>query len=110
MDYLPNRRDGNVIVFSWPYPIPNYDVHIHYSTHDGEIAEVFIDLYKHNSVRAFDNEVAEAMKDWGRQLSLELQDGTPLAAVATRVRRGDQGEAISLIGAVLDALCAERYG
>lgn len=110
MGYLPNRRDGNIIVFSWPSGAPVYDVHVHYSRHDEDVAEAFVDLYKHGSVKSFDNDVAEAMKDWARQLSLELQDGTPIAAVATRIRRGDQGEALSLIGAVTDALCAEQYG
>jgi hypothetical protein len=82
---------------------------VHYSRHEGEIAEAFVDLFKHDSVKVFDNEIAEGLKDWARQLSLELQDGTPLAAVATRMRRGDHGEALSLIGAITDALCAEQY-
>jgi hypothetical protein len=52
MGYIPNRREGTIVIFPWPYDCPVYDVHVHYSRHEGEIAEAFVDLFKHGSVKA----------------------------------------------------------
>lgn len=108
---IPWRRESEIVTFPWPGSQPVYDVRLQFSRNpDGDIYEVFIRIFKHRSVKMFDNEVAESQSDWGKLLSLTLQDGTPIESIATRMRRGDNNESLSLMGATADAICAEQHG
>ena len=107
MSHLPYRKDSTVITFPWG---EIWNVRLQYwKDEDGVILEVWGNLFKKDSVKEFDGEHAEGLRDDCRSLSLTLQDGTPIEAVCTRVRRGDQNEALSLRGAVADAICAEQH-
>ena len=109
MSHLPYRKDQTIITFPWgEYDI--FTVRLQYwRDEDGVIVEVWGNLFKNGTVKEFDNEIAEGLKDYCRILSLMLQDGTPIEAVCTWVRRGDKNEALSLKGAVADAICAEQH-
>jgi len=108
MSHAPYRKDSTVITFPWG---DNWEVRLQYWRDlDGVITEVWGNLFKMDSVKEFDGETSEGLKDDCRALSLTLQDGTPIEAICTRVRRGDKNEALSLKGAVADAICAEQYG
>ena len=109
MSHLPYRKDSTVITFPWgDHGI--WEVRLQYwRDEDGTILEVWGNLFKSGTAKEFDGEVSEALKDDCRALSLTLQDGTPIEAICTRVRRGDMNEALSLRGAVADAICAEQH-
>lgn len=113
MTHLPYRKDSTVITFPWG---ETFSVRLQYWRNpDDEIVEVWGNLFQRDittggaTLREFDNEIAEGLKDDCRALSLTLQDGTPIESICTRVRRGDKNEALSLRGAVADAICAEQY-
>ena len=68
---------------------------------DGALGEVFLDATKQNS--ALDAFAADA----AILVSLLLQFGVSPAEIGHALRRTPSGESASLIGAVVDLLCAE---
>ena len=106
MTRLPNRRDGVIVVFPWG----NFDVHLHYGfNEDREIMEVFGNIFIGGCFRELDGDLGTIIRDICRSISLELQDGTPASVIAYRMIRDDENRALSLFGAVADAICAEQY-
>jgi hypothetical protein len=67
---------------------------------DGTLGEIFIDAAKPNS--AFDAFAADA----AILLSLLLQHSATPAEIGHALRRAPDGSAASLVGAVVDRLCA----
>ena len=100
MNTLPYRRQGVVLTLDWHGTEIILMINRHPET--GEICEVFGDGPKVGS------ELSELLHDCCINLSLQMQDGTPVEFFAHAVIRDPEGSPQSILGLIADALCAEN--
>lgn len=97
---LPNRREAET--FGIMYANNQYTVSVGYFSR-GEVmptgpAEVFISGTKAGS------DVEAVARDGAVILSISLQHGVPLDVIARAITRGQNGEPLTIVGAVIDQL------
>lgn len=98
---MPWRRRGETFEMDWGGYASKYTITVGYYA-DGRLGEVFINGGK-------SGEMVEAIaRDGAVLLSVALQSGASLAAMAKAVTRDGQGHPSSLIGAVIDRLARDE--
>lgn len=104
---LPGRHDGRTLAVRYvDLSGLSLKAHVTYSTDEksadsGRVTEVFIVAGKPGSA------AEAAMRDVGILLSLALQHGLTLEAVARSLTRGEKDEPAGPLGIVVDALIAD---
>ena len=94
-EQLPNRRESEIFRFDFAgikhhCSVSRYD--------DGRPAEIFIDAGKVNTG------VQNLMRDGAILISLALQFGAPVETLRHAMTRGENGEAASALGNLLDLI------
>lgn len=76
---------------------------------DGRPAEVFLDCVRNwQGKNMITSDMAAVARDAAVLLSIALQHGSPVAVLRGAVTRLDDGSPATVVGAVLDRLCAEE--
>jgi hypothetical protein len=97
-DILPQRRAAET--FSMRFWNQNFTVTVG-NFPDGRPSEVFVDAGKAGQ------DLQATARDAAVTLSLALQHGVPLVTVRHAITRGENGEATSILGAIVDRLAVD---
>ena len=97
---LPQRRRCETFDLAFGGLARNHTITVGYYD-SGEIGEVFIDGGKSGE------QVEAIARDSAVLLSLALQYGADLQNIKSAITRDGQGEPSTIVGAVVDRLCAE---
>ena len=102
-EILPQRRKSITFDLEWPKTAFNpkpVTVNVGFYE-DGRIGEIFISAGKSGE------QLEAATRDGSIILSLALQYGAQIDAIRHSITRDETGEALSMLGAIIDAVAVE---
>jgi hypothetical protein len=102
-DVLPQRRSSETFNMKFAHQNDEFVVTVGYYE-DGRIGEVFINGPKSGTG------MSDITRDGAVLMSLALQHGVPLSTMRHAISRNTNGEAATIIGAVLDEITRREGG